>query len=390
MKKYLLFSALISAILLASCEPEQIAVDNTTNNSTVIPSAVRLAVSNNFPQAAQVSYSTLSQNTTYGVDLKVNGKSIELTITANGTVLSSFSLSDDTTKVSLPANVTTYLNTNYAGYKLERVAAGKDKDGNTLYKVLIEWNDQKVTVVFDANGAFVAEFKEPKRVGQVKGKFRKFYTVTYDQLPATIQTQLTGYTFVRAAANADSTGNKFYFVLAKKDSVFYEFSYDNAGKLLTTKTYAPNIRKIEDKSLKQSELPANIATYLNANYASWKYEKGIKIIKNEAVDSYYISLSIDKKLVFLTFDASGNLTKTVSGELKLPKFEDVKLTADVLPATITSYLNTTYSGWSLDKAIAFKIDGVIESYYLHIVVGTSKYHLYFDKDGKFLVAKIDK
>jgi hypothetical protein len=111
--------------------------------------------------------------------------------------------------------------------------------------------------------------------------------------------------------------------------------------------------------------------------------------QNGAVDSYYISLSSDKKLVFLTFDASGNLTKTVSGELKLPKFEDVKLTADVLPAIITSYLNTTYSGWSLDKAIAFKIDGVIESYYLHIVVGTSKYHLYFDKDGKFLVAKID-
>lgn len=390
MKKFLLFSALMSAILLASCEPEQIAVDNNTNNSTVIPSAVRLAVSSNFPQAAQVNYTTLSTSTTYGVDLKVSGKSMELTISANGTVLSSFSLSDDTTKVSLPANVTTYLNTNYAGYKLERVAAGKDKDGNTLYKVLIEWNDQKVTVVFDANGAFVAEFKEPKRTGQIKGKFRKFYSVSYDQLPATIQTQLTGYTFVRAAANADSTGNKFYFVLAKKDSVFYEFSYDNAGKLLTTKTYAPAVRKIEDKNLKQSELPANVAAYLSANYASWKYEKGIEIIKNGAVDSYYISLSSDKKLVFLTFDASGNLTKTVSGELKLPKFEDVKLTADVLPAIITSYLNTTYSGWSLDKAIAFKIDGVIESYYLHIVVGTSKYHLYFDKDGKFLVAKIDK
>lgn len=380
----------MSAILLASCEPEQIAVDNTTNNSTVIPSAVRMAVSNNYPQAAQVNYSTLSQNTTYGVDLKVNGKSIELTISANGTVLSSFSLSDDTTKVSLPANVTTYLNSNYAGYKLERVAVGKDKDGNTLYKVLIEWNDQKVTVVFDANGAFVAEFKEPKRNGQIKGKFRKFYNVTYDQLPATIQTQLTGYTFVRAAVNADSTANKYYFVLAKKDSVFYEFSYDNAGKLLTTKTYAPEIRKIEDKNLKQSELPANIAAYLSANYASWKYEKGIEIIKNGVVDSYYISLSNDKKLVFLTFDASGNLTKTVSGELKLPKFEDVKISADALPAAITTYLNTGYAGWTLDKAIAFKIDGVTESYYLHILVGSNKYHLYFDKDGKFLVAKIDK
>ena len=390
MKKFLLFSALMSAILLASCEPEQIALDNTTNNSTVIPSAVRMAVSNNYPQAAQVNYSTLSQNTTYGVDLKVNGKSIELTISANGTVLSSFSLSDDTTKVSLPANVTTYLNSNYAGYKLERVAVGKDKDGNTLYKVLIEWNDQKVTVVFDANGAFVAEFKEPKRNGQIKGKFRKFYNVTYDQLPATIQTQLTGYTFVRAAVNADSTANKYYFVLAKKDSVFYEFSYDNAGKLLTTKTYAPEIRKIEDKNLKQSELPANIAAYLSANYASWKYEKGIEIIKNGVVDSYYISLSNDKKLVFLTFDASGNLTKTVSGELKLPKFEDVKISADALPAAITTYLNTGYAGWTLDKAIAFKIDGVIESYYLHILVGSNKYHLYFDKDGKFLVAKIDK
>ncbi len=380
----------MSAILLASCEPEQIALDNTTNNSTVIPSAVRMAVSNNYPQAAQVNYSTLSQNTTYGVDLKVNGKSIELTISANGTVLSSFSLSDDTTKVSLPANVTTYLNSNYAGYKLERVAVGKDKDGNTLYKVLIEWNDQKVTVVFDANGAFVAEFKEPKRNGQIKGKFRKFYNVTYDQLPATIQTQLTGYTFVRAAVNADSTANKYYFVLAKKDSVFYEFSYDNAGKLLTTKTYAPEIRKIEDKNLKQSELPANIAAYLSANYASWKYEKGIEIIKNGVVDSYYISLSNNKKLVFLTFDASGNLTKTVSGELKLPKFEDVKISVDALPAAITTYLNTGYAGWTLDKAIAFKIDGVIESYYLHILVGSNKYHLYFDKDGKFLVAKIDK
>lgn len=387
MRKIVFCVSIFGLGLLASCS-EQLAIQQPADASaTTVPSAVKTTVLREFPQATQVSYSALDNNKVYGVDLKISNTTVELTVSANGAVLSSFKVSDDSTKIILPAAAKTYLSTNYSGYQLERLGQGTDADGNTLYKVLIEYNNQKITVVFDTNGVFVAEFKEPQRAGNHKGKERKFYQSTYDDLPTTIKDQLTGYTFLKAAVNADSTSNKYYFVLAQKDSVYYEFSFDNAGKLLKTNTYTAEVRKIEDKSLKQADLPTTIATYIQTNYAGWKYEKGTVISKNGVVDSYYILLSNNKKQVTLVFDTNGQLLKSSELELKLPKFEDVTITLDQLPDAIKTYLSTTYTGWTLDKAVVYQVNSVAEAYYVHIKVDNTKYHVYFDKDGKFLWAR---
>jgi hypothetical protein len=73
--------------------------------------------------------------------------------------------------------------------------------------------------------------------------------------------------------------------------------------------------------------------------------------------------------------------------ITLPKIEEKALTAGDIPAAIKTYLDKTYAGWTYTKGTVTLKDGVAELYYVFIAVGADKYHVYFDKDGKFLAAK---
>ncbi len=105
----------------------------------------------------------------YGADFTVNGISHESCISSSGQILSVYKTSDNAT---LPDAIKTYLETTYKGYKLEKVSAGKDANGKASTKVLIEFNDQKITLVFDDKNLVLATFTEPKNnVGGDKTRF---------------------------------------------------------------------------------------------------------------------------------------------------------------------------------------------------------------------------
>jgi hypothetical protein len=385
MKKLLLILSITSLGLLNACtekiDPAIQSQPSTLDNTTA--ARISTSIKTAYPSATNLSISTIDDKKIFGVDFSVNGVSHEGCISASGQILSDYKSADST---SLPSAIKTYLQTTYAGYKLEKVAVGKDALGKVSTKVMIGFNDQRITIIFDENNVATATFIEPKN--KVGGNKNKVFTAKLADLPANIQSQLTGYEFVGAVikVNSDNT-QKTYFVTAKKDGILYEFTYDNDGKLVKTESFDPN-KKPEIKELKLTDFPTVIQDYLTTNYADWKFEKGAIITKSAITDSYTIIISKDKKLTRLTFDKDGKFVKaTETPIIQLPKIEVKELIANDIPQVIKDYLTKTYAGWILIKGNITLKDGVAETYYVNITVGTDKYQVLFDKDGKFLLAK---
>ncbi len=64
------------------------------------------------------------------------------------------------------------------------------------------------------------------------------------------------------------------------------------------------------------------------------------------------------------------------------------LDAGSLPASITSYLSTTYPGYVFDKAFSFTRNGVLQGYAVVIDSNNTKYCLLFDASGNFVSVKV--
>ncbi len=385
MKKLLLILSIASLGLLNACtekldpatQPSTSTVDATT--SARISTSIKV----DFPSASNLTISVIDDKKTYGADFTVNGISHESCHSSTGQILSIYKSSETTT---LPDAIKTYLETNYKGYKLEKFYVGKDANGKASTKVLIQFNDQRITIVFDDKNLMVATFSEPKN--NVGGDKNKVFLAKLADLPANIQSQLTGYEFIGAVVKTNSDNSKkTYYVTAKKDGIIYEFTYDNDGKLTKTDSFDPS-KKPENKELKESDLPQVIKDYIKINYKDWKYEKGYVLMKGNAIDSYTIVYSKDKKLIIFTFDKDGKLIKSSeTPTIVIPKIEIKDIVANDLPQVIKDYMNKTYAGWTFIKGNVTLKDGVADGYYVNFSLGSDKYQILFDKDGKFVLAK---
>ena len=380
MKKILFILSTASMGFLNACnEKIEPAVNQIVTPSVDVTAKILTVIKSEFPDASNLKVSMLDSDKIYGCEFSSNGEDHETVVSKEGKILSDYKTSKEAT---LPDATKSYLEATYKGYKLQKASQGTDANGKVSYKVVIEYNDQRITMIFDATGAVVGTFTEPK---SSSGKCMVFQVKLMD-LPATIQTQLAGYEFLGACVKTNSDGTKTYFILAKKEGIFYELTFDSAGKLIKTEIEGP--KKIEDKSLKESDLPQVIKDYLKANYTDWKFEKGVAFYKSGVLDSYAIVILKDKKVTLLTFDKDGKFVKAIeTPTITLPKIEEKALAVGDIPAIIKTYLDKTYAGWTFTKGSVTLKDGVAELYYVYITVGTDKYHVYFDKDGKFFAAK---
>lgn len=385
MKKLLFIFSIATIGFLNACT-EKLDTTITPQTSTTVDNAtsarIATSIKTDFPSATNIIIVIIEDKKTYGCDFTVNGVSHECCCSGSGQILSVYKISDN---IVLPDAIKAYLETTYKGYKLEKVAVGKDANGKASTKVMIEFNDQRITLVFDDKNVVVATFSESKN--NVGGDKNKVFVGKLTDLPANIQSQLTGYEFIGAVVKTNSDSKKTYFVTAKKDGIFYEFTYDNDGKLVKTDSIDPS-KKPENKELKEADLPKVIQDYIKLTYKDWKFEKAAVLMKATVIDSYSVILSKDKKLTLLLFDKDGKFVKaTEIPVIQLPKIEVNDLTVNAIPQTIKDYLTKTYTGWVFIKANITLKDGVAEAYYINISVGTDKYQIFFDKDGKFLLAK---
>lgn len=386
MKKFLFIISIATFGLLNACT-EKLDTTITPQTSTTVynTTAARISssIQTNFPSATNIIIVVIEDKKTYSANFTVNGTPHECFCSSLGAILSVYKTTDNLT---LPDAIKAYLEVTYNGYKLQKVDIGKDAAGKASTKVMIELNDQKITLIFDDKNVIIATFTEPKN--NTGGDKNKVFTVLMADLPVSIQSQLTGYVFIGAVVKTNSDNSKkIYFVTAKKDSISYEFTYDSEGKIVKTESFDPN-KKPENKEVKENELPLVIQSYIKINYKDWKFEKAAILVKDKSVDSYSIILSKDKKIIILTFDKDGKFIKvTETAVIQLPKIEYKVLIFTDIPLIIKSYLTTTYTGWLFINGNITLKDSVSETYYVNILVGINKYQVVFDKEGKFLLAK---
>ncbi len=386
MKKLLIILSIATLGFMNACT-EKLDTTITPQPSTTVDMATEARISSsiqtNYPSATNIIIVVIEDKKMYGADFTVNGIPHECCCSSSGQILSVYKSADN---VTLSDAIKAYLEANYKGYKLTKVAVGKDAVNKASTKVIIELNDQRITLVFDDKNVIIATFIEPKN--NTGGDKNKVFVTILADLPVNIQSQLTGYEFIGAVVkiNADNSKN-IYFVTAKKDGIFYEFTYDSEGKLVKTESFDLS-KKPENKEVKENDLPMVIQGYIKINYKDWKFEKAAILMKDKSIDSYSIILSKDKKIIVLTFDKDGKFTKaTETTVIQLPKIETKVLIFNDIPQVIKDYLTKTYTGWIFVNGNITLKDSVAEAFYLNILVGTNKYQIIFDKEGKFLLAK---
>lgn len=188
----------------------------------------------------------------------------------------------------------------------------------------------------------------------------------------------------------------------------------SGGVVSTSLTGPHNLTAVD-----AATLPAAITTYISTNYAGATIKEALK----DAKENYMVAITVNSTIKLLLFDATGAFLKVAEGKpgrapsdsanhtpgdsahhprhapgdsLNHPKppradtanhprpgkGPDVTTVAvSSLPAAITSYINTTYAGATIDKAVQEKTSGD----YLIAITTTDKKRvaLLFGSDGTF-------
>jgi hypothetical protein len=129
-----------------------------------LPAAIATYINTNYA-GATVKFAGKDDQGKFVVGIDVNGTPVGILFNADGTfskLLERYGKKAKLTEVAaadLPASVTSYISSNYAGYTVKK--AGKDGDG-VLFVSITNGTNRKV-VQFDATGKFVKELEAPKK-----------------------------------------------------------------------------------------------------------------------------------------------------------------------------------------------------------------------------------
>lgn len=204
----------------------------------------------------------------------------------------------------LPAAVTTYLTTTYAGYTLVQAVQGTDRMGATFYAVVIEQAGVRYHLHFDASGKFIAS-----KGGHGPGPNEaNETTITADKLPAAItdylKTTYPDYTLVQAEQAADSAGVVIYYeTVITSGGKTFQLNFDATGKLLQRgKERGGNPMGV---SITADKLLPAITTYLTKNYAGYTFGAAYQATTRDGVTIYAVMITQNATKYLLLFDANG-------------------------------------------------------------------------------------
>lgn len=224
-------------------------------------------------------------------------------------------------------------------------------------------------------------------------------SVAISTLPASIGTYLTanyaGFTKEKAFKVLDRTGTTTgYVVVITYNNKPVGLSFDATGAFV--KVIEQRERRDENgpgwhqggrfdnrngqhlDTIAISALPASIKSYFAANYATDTLVHAV-ITK----DTSYIVFSVNKGMYATAFSSKLAFVKRVQLNARPVKKHEA-IAQSALPASISTYLTTTYPGYVFDKAFAEKTNNVIDRYVVLIDASGTRYALVFDASGTFV------
>jgi hypothetical protein len=225
-------------------------------------------------------------------------------------------------------------------------------------------------------------------------------SVTFASLPSAIGAYLTanyaGYTFQKAFKISTSAGAvDSYVVVINYNGKPVGLKFDASGNFVLIFEQREGHDLNDDKgwhlggcfgnrdgehhdTLAVSALPTSIKTYFAANYPT-------DTLLHAAVnfDATYVVISTNKGLYATAFTSGGTF---IGRTQVIPRSEKhASIAQSALPATVTTYLSTTYPAYVFNKAFAEKTPaGVATGYVVLITVNNTRQVVVFDATGAFV------
>jgi hypothetical protein len=312
--KFLLL-AIALIIIIASCSDNALtssSASSQTLSSSQVPSAVQSTLTTNFPTATNTTWAKVSP-TVYQASFQASAKSMLASITSSGALLYSHNRIDPAT---LPTTITTYLETNYAGYVIKKAGSRTDSTGTILdYLVEFSLNNQIYEIRFDASGTFLSL--------EMEDGSHECTELAETDLPTAITSYLTtnynGYTFNHARAiktNGIITG---YGVEITYNNVKVRLLFDATGAFVSLDTTGDGKGHPQDSTksnnhgkgtlVAQADLLAVITTYLNPNYSGYTFVSAMAFLDGTTIKGYGVKITYQGKTYDLEFDATGTFKK---------------------------------------------------------------------------------
>ena len=230
---------------------------------------------------------------------------------------------DSVAASSLPANLNSYLTSNYSGYTLIKAYVIKDTAGNIGgYVAIINYNGIPVALLFDGTGGFVRVLEQRER-GDVfnegwhrGGRFanrdpqeRGRDTISLSALPTAVISYMTtnfpNDILVKAYINIDSS-----YLVISADSGLYATLFNSAGDFVRrVQLYS---RGPVSQQISQTDLPSTALTYLSNTYPDYVFERGYSIYVNNSLQGYIVVIDSNNTKYAVEFDATGNLVGAIT------------------------------------------------------------------------------
>jgi len=403
-----------------------------------IPVSVQEAFSKEYPDSKIKFWEHIGSN--YIATTKIDGQAAKTTISAQGEwVETTFETSEN----ELPGRITNYINNNFSGYEPKLTQYTESKNNGAFYYVTINkkgTGETAAELFFDASGSFLKknefhpinatlsssaqqeavrkekEDREKKEYDERRAKLLAMdRTISESAMPGKVK---------------DNFRKKFpKGVIAKWDSLdntyTAHFTQDEMPIKADFGLNADWQATYEDVST--GEISRPVDQYIETNYPALKVKFAERVTRRDKNNYFYVELNGKAKkgetppVTKLTFDKSGNLTKTeepkvteevaeeepakkeegpdrfeqkVSKEDAVPAEVDADAPIDPseLPSPITSFVSN-YKGYKVSKAYFGDHEEGANTYKVEIKkegVGQKGYPLYFDDQGKYISGELPK
>ena len=309
MKKFIPFLLVIS--LFVACDKASEVTVDTQN----VPESVVKAISNNFTNVTNLTFTTLKTNELYGADFKSNQIQNNAVIGGDGMIKE---LNIQSINLVLPSAITAYINANYAGSKIIKSYEKRNPQNKALegYSVQIATtNSKNYELTFDLAGTLISSFELPPAPVISKYVIAQF-TDLLTNIQAYLNSRHAGLVFYSGTGVVIDNVTTYY-VSVKVGDVLHNYSFSANADVLSYKTNSlitNNSSTTTSTSITDvSTLPSVITSYLTTNFAGWQFLKGLKMYDNNIFTGFLIVIKVGTDIYYISFDNNSIFTGAKKG-----------------------------------------------------------------------------
>lgn len=284
-----------------------------------------------------------------------------------------------TTVANIPTVVTSALITNYPA----ATAISWSKPSPATYQATFRANST-------VRGATMANFQSN---GQLLYSHGQIDPATLPQaITDYLTTTYTSYSIVNAGSRTDKTTGAVtgYMVDIMANNLTYELRFDASGKFLSVENEDGSD---EGTAIAVTALPAAITSYITANYAGATVQNARSYMLNGVLSGYEVYVLLNSVRTELIFDATGKFISARTGgkggdgehggggDGDHKGSSDVVIAQTALPATITTYLTTNFTGYTFVSAKAEQSGTTVTGYEVRFTLAGKNYEAEFSAAG---------